>query len=195
MKIPQLVLVGGKLAIICVVAAVVLGLVDAVTAPVIVENRARRLAEGLNSIAEGSGQPGARVGEAMAFDATGSVAAAYPVISAGGETLGFVLQLVGEGYGGDMNLLAGYYPSGELFAARLLENLETPGLGKKAESPQYMGKFVGYGADSDIPVSKSDLHPEEADSVTGATITFLGVSRALADGSDVARTLNPGGGQ
>lgn len=194
MKIPRLLLIGGKLAIICVVAAVVLGLVNAVTAPVIVENRARALAEGLNSIAAGSGISGAAVQEAREIDPEASVRTAYPVAAAG-ETVAFVLQLVGDGYGGDMNMLAGYFPSGELFAARMMENQETPGLGKKAETAQYMEMFLGYGADTSIPVSKRDLPSNSADSITGATITFNGVARALAEGSDAAQSLAAGGAQ
>jgi len=194
-KVPRLVQVGGKLAIICVIAAVVLGLVNAVTAPVIVENRARALALGLNAVAAGSGQPGATVGEATMIPELESVTAAYPVIGSDGQSIGWVLQIVGEGYGGDMNMLAGYFPSGELFAAKLMENQETPGLGKKAESPEYMEKFLNQGGATRIPVSKTDLEGNEADSITGATITFIGIARALSDGSEVARQLIAEGGE
>lgn len=194
MKIPRLVFIGVKLALICTVAAVVLGLVNAVTAPVIVENRERALAEGLASIVSQSGLAGATVGEPQQLPATESATNAYPVRTADGSVGGYVVQLVGTGYGGDMQMLAGYYPDGELFSARLMENQETPGLGKKAESPGYMDKFIGTGADSPVPTSKGDLPPAEADGITGATITFLGIGRALADGSEITSRLARTGG-
>ena len=189
MKIPRLVVVGGKLALICTVAAVVLGLVNAVTAPVIVENRERALAEGLAAVVGKSGVPGAQAGEASPIMDSPAAQTAYPITGVNGEGVGFVLQLVGTGYGGDMQLLAGYRPTGELFSAQMMENQETPGLGKKAEAPEYMDMFIGSGAESLIPTSKSDLPASQADAITGATITFIGVGRALADGSELVREL------
>ena len=189
MKIPSLVVIGGKLALICTVAAVVLGLVNAVTAPVIVENRERALANGLAVVAGQSGVSGAQVGEASPIMDSTVAQSTYPITGADGEVVGFILQLVGTGYAGDMQLLAGYYPTGELFSAQMMENQETPGLGKKAEAPEYMEMFIGSGADSPIPTSKSDLPAGRADAITGATITFIGVARALADGSGLAREL------
>jgi electron transport complex protein RnfG len=189
MKIPDLVVIGGKLALICTVAAIVLGLTNAVTAPVIIENRARALREGLAKVSGESGVPGATVGEARPIMESTAVRTAYPIRGPDGAEVGFILQLVGIGYAGDMQLLAGYYPTGELFSAQMMENLETPGLGKKAESPEYMEMFIGSGAESPIPTSKRELAPSQADAITGATITFNGVADALADGSDVAREL------
>ena len=189
MKIPRLVIVGGKLALICTVAAVVLGLTNAITAPVIVENRARALAEGLAVVVGKSGVPGSQVGEASPIVDSTVAQTAYPITGVDGEVVGFILQLVGIGYGGDMQLLAGYRPTGELFSAQMMENLETPGLGKKAEAPAYMEMFIGSGAESPIPVSKKELPADQADAITGATITFIGVGRALADGSELVREL------
>jgi electron transport complex protein RnfG len=78
--------------------------------------------------------------------------------------------------------------NGTIRAVRLMDNSETPGLGKKAENPDYMNKFIGTGGpDHPVPVRKSSLSAAEADAVTGATITFLGVSRALAEGARYIR--------
>lgn len=189
MKIPDLVVIGGKLALICTVAAIILGLTNAVTAPVIIENRARALREGLAKVSGESGVPGATVGEARPITESTAVRTAYPIRGPDGVGVGFILQLVGIGYGGDMQLLAGYYPTGELFSAQMMENLETPGLGKKAEIPEYMEMFIGSGAESPIPTTKRELAPSQADAITGATITFNGVADALADGSDLTREL------
>ena len=190
MKIPRLVLIGAKLAVICVVAAVVLGLTNAVTAPVIVENRARALAEGLAAVASGAQIPGATVGEGSPLEDAPSATAVYPITDADGSLAGAIFQLVGVGYGGDMQLLAGYYLTGEVFSVRMMENQETPGLGKKAEAPGYMDMYLGSGAGTPVPVSKTHLPRAQADAITGATITFIGVGRALADGSDLARQLD-----
>jgi electron transport complex protein RnfG len=55
-----------------------------------------------------------------------------------------------------------------------------------------MNKFKGTGADKPVPVKKTMLESADADAVTGATITFTGVSKALEYGSEFAKKL---GGQ
>lgn len=169
--------VGLRLAVICTVAALVLALVNMVTAPVIEANRARALQEALEGLV-GDAPVGER--QDVPEEASEVVRGYYPV-DRGSE--GYVLELVGSGYGGDMQILAGFRPDGEVFAATLMANTETPGLGKEAERPGYMEKFVGHGGDDAVPTRTSRLEPEEADSVSGATLTFIGIARALEAGS------------
>lgn len=176
--------IGLKLALICSVAAFCLGLVNAMTAPQIAELQRQRLQEALAAvIPEGS------AGEFVSADEDGVVRGYYPVLNAGGEQAGYVLRLVGSGYGGDMNLIASYLNDGQLHSAVLMENQETPGLGKEAEKPEYMRMYKGSGAAKPVPVRKSQLSQEQADSISGATITFAGIGRALAMGSDYVKEL------
>ena len=193
-----LVVVGGRLAIICTVAALVLALVNAVTEPRIEQNQREALERGLLSIAqdvpveelEGDiSQEDLRIGTPRdstiaAVEAREDILSVFPIVDDTDQVVAYELQLVGAGYGGDMNLLAGYLPDGTLFAATLMENQETPGLGKKAEDPDYMTKFIGRGGAEPLPMGRSDLSSADADAVTGATITFVGVATALAAGSD-----------
>ena len=78
MKIPRLVSVGGKLALICAVAAVLLALVNAVTAPVIVENKARALREGLLAVANQARVGGLTLGEQSTVADVDQVAGLFP---------------------------------------------------------------------------------------------------------------------
>lgn len=166
---------GGRLAVIAALAALILALVNAVTAPVIEENRRERLNRTLSAIVGDQA-----VGERQDVTGYEVVQGYYPV--AGGDA--YVLDLLGEGYGGEIRILAGYRRDGELFAARLMENSETPGLGKQAEEPGYMTKYTGHGDDEPIPTRPDQLPREQADSVSGATITFAGIGQALAAGAD-----------
>jgi electron transport complex protein RnfG len=97
--------------------------------------------------------------------------------------------MLGNGYGGEMAILAGYTEEGEIFAVQMMENSETPGLGKEAEKAEYMQKYIGTGTEKPVPVRKDMLSQEEADAVTGATITFIGVAKALVEGSDFVDKL------
>ena len=118
------------------------------------------------------------VGEEVLIDNDNTVKSFYPMLS-GGKTVGYIFRLNSKGYGGDMALLAAVSTKGEILSAVLMENQETPGLGKEAEKPSYMNKFIGKGADSPVPVKKNELSPEDAATVTGSTVTFTGIGKAL----------------
>jgi electron transport complex protein RnfG len=181
------VIVGLKLFLICAVAALTLGGINAITEPVIIQRKTMELEQALDELT-----PDAETGEAAAVPENPVVVQRYPVTKEG-RSEGMLLELQGSGYGGEMKILARYDSDGSIRAVRLMDNSETPGLGKKAENPAYMEKFLGTGsADRPVPVRKDMLQPVEADAITGATITFLGISKALAEGAQYVRTAATG---
>jgi electron transport complex protein RnfG len=183
----NVVIVAVKLFAICAMAALTLGGINAITEPVIIQRKILELQQALDELT-----PDAQTGEAVEVAETPGIAKRYP-ISKEGQSAGMLLELVGSGYGGDMKILARYDDDGTIRAVKLMDNTETPGLGKKAENPDYMEKFLGTGsADDPVPVRKDTLEPGEADAVTGATITFLGVSKALAEGAEYAAAESGG---
>ncbi|WP_321992022.1 FMN-binding protein [Marispirochaeta aestuarii] len=176
--------IGGKLALICAVAAFSLGLVNAVTAPRIEELRRARLQAALAAVV-----PEGSAGEYEEVAESGVVRGYYPVTSASGEKVGYVLRLVGSGYGGDLNMIASYLKAGTVHSAVLMDNQETPGLGKEAEKPEYMRMFKGTGGEKEVPYRKSQLPQDQADAISGATITFSGIGKALNTGSEFAAEM------
>ena len=96
-----------------------------------------------------------------------------------GSDVAYVLNIKGKGYGGDFSIAASYKKDGTLIAAKMLENSETPGLGKKSEEPWYMELFT---KSASIPASKNALSADDAALVSGASVTFQGVSNALNEG-------------
>jgi electron transport complex protein RnfG len=172
----QIFTAGGKLFLICAVAAVTLAGVNAITEPVIQQRSVEELGRALSALADGVDSA-----SAVAVAEEGIVRAYYQLKDSGQ----FILELVGTGYGGDMKILALYEQNGTVLDVRLMDNLETPGLGKKAELPDYMLKFKGSGGpDKPVPVRKDMLAASEADAITGATITFVGVAKALERGAE-----------
>ncbi len=173
---------GGKLFLICAVAALLLGGVDTITAPVIKERKILELKKALAALT-----PDAEAGEASEVTGNAVIKTSYPVLKEN-ETAGYILELIGVGYGDIMKILARFDPDGTIKAVKLMDNLETPGLGKKAEGPSYMNKFIGTGGVSrPVPVRKDRLERKDADAVTGATITFLGIAKALREGASFIR--------
>ncbi len=158
-----------RLALICGLSAFVLAFVNGFTAPQIEENARQRLQEALQSVTGGI-----PVGEERIPADQPDIRAVYPV-----QDGGLVLRVTGDGYGGDLDLIAYVDAAGDLAGAELLRSNETPGLGKNAENPGYMDKFLGTGGSTPVPTSTGQLDPADADAVSGATVTFQGVANGL----------------
>lgn len=216
----KILITGSKLFLICAVSALALGLLNSVTAPRIAKNREKQEKLALAELIS-EGTPGNKE------KAEDEIIVSYYTVREGSRVVSYVLELNGSGYGGIMKLLANYKPDGELMRAKLMDNKETPGLGKKAENSTYMNKFIGKGGtgQSVIPTTLEELAAQmetpgkidtgmgtakgydfvgdlppllewlfgksktgSEDSVTGATITFKGISNALAAGSVYVRS-------
>lgn len=130
-----------------------------------------------------------RLGEEKIVKDSASVVSYAPVRDRNGKTAVYLVTLSGKGYGGEMLLLAGYKPEGEVLAVRLLRHEEMPGFGGKAVEASYMDKFIGKGAAKPIPVAASRLSQAEAAAVSGASVTFAGIGKALTEGSDFVKRL------
>lgn len=204
-------IIGSKLCLICALSAIALSLLNTITQPQITANKEKQEKIALSELID-KGTPGEKkqIEEEM-------ILAYYPV-KLDESIISYVLELSGSGYGGAIKIMAHYKPDGELLRAKIMDNKETPGLGKKCEDPGYMNKFIGKGGKNDmmIPTTPAELslqsqsgdtaHIElkkttrsalslvgewffgkpksgSEDSVTGATITFKGVSGPLAAGS------------
>ena len=177
----NIIIIAVKLAVICLVAAFVLGFVNGITAPQIAASKAQAELDALSVI-----------NKADKVEGDGAEVNYYYPVTDGGKVTNYIMSLKSMGYGGDLIILGNFKTNGEIIDAKLMEDAETPGLGKKAENAEYMNKFKGTGADKPVPVKKTMLEAADADAVTGATITFTGVSKALEYGSEFAKKL---GGQ
>ena len=172
-----------KLLVICATAAFILSIVNAITAPKIkaLEDSAKA-----TTLSELITIGNANAEKEIVVDGNDYVSSYY-LIEDKGEAIGYILYLKGKGYGGAMTLMAAYKKDGTVLGAKLMANGETPGFGKRAEKPEYMNKFIGHGADgNNIPLYSYEVE-EAVDTVTGATITFMGVSSAIKEGSDFVK--------
>ena len=180
----DIVKIGGKLAIICAIAAVVLGLANAATEPKIALMKKIKLEKSLEQVSKGM-----KIGKYKAVSDSPVVKGYYPLTNTDNKISGYICKLIGNGYGGDLDIIAGISVKGKILAVILLEDNETPGLGKQAEHASYMKKYIGTGENKPVPVRKSQLSQKDADAVTGASITFMGIGKALAAGSSYVKKL------
>ncbi len=172
-----------KLFIICLIATFLLGVTNAVTAPIIAdlaietEKKSRQVVfpEAVN------------FGEAdIAEDGTSVVAA----LDEAGNTIGYVVVNTEKGYGGDMSIMTGVDLDGKVTGVNILSHSETAGLGANATSENFRNKFIGL--IGGITVSKDKPGENSIDALTGATITSRAVVRAVNAAIEAAGGENNG---
>ena len=161
------------LTLISVVAAGALAYVNEITAGPIAENKARTLAEGINSVL---GVSDAQVQETLTVqDANGNDVILYATDK------GMAVQAIDpNGFGGKLKVLVGFDEVGAIKGYTVLEHAETPGLGAKAgfwfqkgEKGDIIGKNPG---EKELTVSKDG---GDVDAITASTITSRAFLRAV----------------
>ena len=161
------------LTLISVIAAGALAYVNEITAGPIEENKARTLAEGINSVL---GVTDATVQETKTVqDANGNDVIIYATDK------GVAVQAIDpNGFGGKLSVLVGFADEGSIKGYTVLEHAETPGLGAKAgfwfqkgEKGDIIGKNPG---EKELTVSKDG---GDVDAITASTITSRAFLRAV----------------
>ncbi len=175
---------GVTLFLICAVCSILCGIVNHITAPVIADNQKKTDLEALSAVSGGLFP-----GDSKDLSGANGINSVTPLYKDEDlkELAGYSLNLTGKGYGGEFTIIASYYLDGSIISAKMTSNSETAGLGKKAENDWYMAMFTGQGASKPIASSKNDLGESDAAIVSGATITFNGVSKALRAGSEYVK--------
>ena len=95
----------------------------------------------------------------------------YQVKDAQGQDLGAAVESTTMGFGGDLKVLVGFNPEGQILGYTLLEHAETPGLGAKADKwfqKGEKGDIIGLTPAQPLTVSKDG---GKVDAITASTIT------------------------
>ena len=95
----------------------------------------------------------------------------YQVNDQQGKDLGAAVESTTGGFGGDLKVLVGFNPDGQILGYTLLEHAETPGLGAKADKwfqKGEKGDIVGKTPSEPLTVSKDG---GQVDAITASTIT------------------------
>jgi Na+-translocating ferredoxin:NAD+ oxidoreductase RnfG subunit len=172
---------GGKIAGVCLACVLIVVLAYMLTRSAIERRTERETYLTLKELA-----PDKSFGTLKAAESD-SVSGYYPVWSRPGEAESYILVVRGTGYKGPLSLFVHCKANGEILAVRLLETREYPGMGKLAEAPAYMNKFAGTGGSKPVPLSTGALSRYDAQAVSGATLTFSGIARALERASSFVK--------
>ena len=95
----------------------------------------------------------------------------------GNQTVGYVLRVEPNGYGGAIKLLIGIDQEEVVKGISILEHSETPGFGASADSDDFKNQFIDKIAP--LTVSKSATSEDEIQAITGATITSTAITDAV----------------
>lgn len=184
----------GVLLIICVIAAGVLGVTNAVTSDKIAEqavlanDNARR--EVLGEATEFNKIEGDKIDEILAkqdYDVIDEVFEA----KAGGQIVGYTIKTIPKGYGGTVEIIIGINKEGKLSGIKVGNNTETPGLGKNAATPKFQNQFKDKDWDKNVQVIKNGTPKDnEILSIAGATITSNAVTKGVNQALKLAKELS-----
>lgn len=102
--------------------------------------------------------------------------------SKAGKIIAYIVPSESKGYSGHIKLLVAVTPEGTVKNFNILDHKETPGLGTKAEEPQFADQLLGKTVEH-LKVTKDPSDKEDILAISGATITSkavtLGVKKAV----------------
>lgn len=174
---------GLSLFIITAVAALVLALVNAVTADTIAEHAAAQRQAAMVSVAPGADVFSELYSEDNTID---GITGAYN----GTSFVGYCVEVSPNGFGGPISLMVGVDAGGSVTGVVILDHSETAGLGARADSPDFLNQYIDKSGT--ITVNTGD---NAIDALTGATITSKAVTGGVNTALTAVLNYNAEGGQ
>lgn len=166
---------GLVLFLIAVVSAGFLAGVNAITKPIIEKNKiivANAARKEVLPLAKEFKDSLAKKSEGLIF---------VPGVNSDGEIVGYVVVVDQNGYGGVINFSLGIDLDGKIKGLRVMNHLETPGLGAKITNIEWENSWIGR--------DKSYKFNKSVDAFAGATISpnsvYVGIQKALKAYSEV----------
>ncbi len=104
-------------------------------------------------------------------------------VSKAGEVAGYAVESTANGFGGEIKLMTGYTPQGQINRIEVLSHTETPGLGDKIESKksdfsvQFQGKTPGKDFRMTVKKDGGDVN-----AITASTISSRAFTKAVQEG-------------
>ena len=93
----------------------------------------------------------------------------YKAKDAQGNLIAYVFIVEGYGYSSDIKTVVSLTPEGNIIKAKILEQLETPGIGSQIIGEDFLGQFKDKHFDDDF------------DTITGATISSTAVIDSIKE--------------
>jgi len=169
------------LTLVCIVAAIALAKVyDFTKEPIAQQRRLARLRAVEAVLPEHDNQPDQDTVELHLDDEATKLV--YLGLSQG-QVNGFAFEIKNnEGYGGEIVAMLGVNPDGTIYGVEVVRHGETPGLGAKITTPEFISQFRGKSLSNTKFMLQKD--GGDLDQVTGATISPRAIVKAIQEGLD-----------
>lgn len=168
-----------KLTSICFISVLLLGFVNLITFKKIEENKIKKEKDAMNFLVPQAKNFSSKKYFKNIEDKLKETIYYYEAYDNISNITAYIVSLSSNGYGGKMKIMMAFDNNLKILNVKLLDNSETPGLGKKAEKDEYMNKFINTNT-SERPFPKNKNMLTSNDSVTGATITFNGIVAGIS---------------
>ena len=168
------------LTLVAVIMGGILAYVNHLTEGPISEQKEKALADGIKTVMVCDNLVVAKTDEVKQnVDGKDLTYIIYQVKDQQGQDLGAAVQSTTMGFGGDLKVLVGFNPEGQILGYTLLEHAETPGLGAKADQwfqKGQKGDIIGKDPKEPLTVSKDG---GQVDAITASTITSRAFLKAV----------------
>lgn len=169
---------GAILLVIASVIALILSVVNHLTAPVIAENDEQTRKQAIAEIFEGC--------ESEKTDYADDAVSELFRITKDGETVGYCCHVSTDGFADKIEMMIGVDRDGEKVTVRQIRILsiqDTPGIGLKVQDEGFLSSFAGKEAASEV------------DAITGATYSSKGVKAGVDASLEAVKALIVKGGE
>lgn len=167
-----------SLLIITAAAALILSVVNALTADIIAEHQEAARREAMISVVPGSNT----FSELYSADPTiDGISGAYE----GTLFKGYCVEVSPNGFGGTISLMVGVDYKGAVTGVAILDHSETAGLGSKAEDPDFLCQYTGKSGTITVNSGSNSIN-----AITGATVTSKAVTEGINTALAAVRSYN-----
>lgn len=163
---------------ICTVVALLLGIVNAVTEPIITQMQAEKTARAMSQVLKADDYEKIDV-------QIENVTALYRAVS-GGKQIGYVAEVTSSGFGGVMSMVVGVDMNGAVTGVSVTKNAETKNIGTKVVGDQsVLDRFIGMSGHITVNTGANRF-----DGITGATVTSKAVTAGVNTALNAIAALN-----
>lgn len=180
---------GAKLLLICLVSASLLAVTNEATkGPIQAQRDAASQAARQEVLAS------ADTFEQLEGEAFTTLVTEHPAIlevftgTADGQTVGYVIKTAPVGFGGPVEVITGLSVDGKLTGVRVGSHMETPGLGGIVTEESFYGQYAGMAA-GEVIVSKTEKTDTAIKAIAGATISSQAVTDGVNDSINAYKAL------
>ncbi|MBO4979426.1 MAG: FMN-binding protein [Clostridia bacterium] len=176
-------LVGLKLLLICAVIAGVVSFVYTVTFDAYQKNLDREIRASMAVIFNAEEDD---VIDLDVYDGVldSDIQAVYTV-KLNGEIVGYCVNVIGKGFGGDMSLMVGYQPDRSIRGVSIVSHAETPGVGSKVGDAAHLSQYAGLSGE----LTLSKRGDADITAISGATISSKAVHDAVNRAGEVLASV------